>query len=180
MAEDKKKKQASKGRARRGKSEPVSKSVDDQLSEQWKTDIVGVIIIVLGVVFLLATLLTNSGVVTEAIATGLFIAFGVGAYVLPVLLILLGLTFFLPARLSSEWRTGLGLGVSLLGIISLISLATPDQEYLDAEQVRRYGGYVGGAIAWVFDRLTGSVIASVILGALILIGVLITGFSLSN
>jgi len=180
VAETKKKKNTSKGRASRGRSQPVSKTTEITASDQWKTDIVGVLIVVFGVVFLLATILPDTGVVTEAIANGLFIAFGIGAYIMPILLILLGITFFIPARLADEGRTGAGLAVSLLGIISLISLATPEYAYLDSEQVRHYGGYVGGGIAWLFDMLTGPIIASVILGALVLIGVLITGFSLSD
>jgi len=173
-----KKKTETKGRAARGNTKPVT--TEQQRLESWKSDIVGVVIIVLGIVFLLACVMRNTGVVTDAIATGLFIAFGIGAYILPILLIILGITFFIPKRLANVWRTGAGLGVALLGIISLLALATPEAAYLDSELIRQYGGYTGGGIAWLLDYLTGPVIARVILGALVLIGVLITGFSLSD
>ena len=175
-----KKKKTSKGRSTRGKSQPVSTKGDIATSENWKTDIVGVCIVVLGVVLLLATVMRDTGVATDWIAQGMFVVFGVGAYIVPVLLIVLGITFFIPARLANEWRMALGLDVILIGTISLVALATPDHLYLDAEYVKTYGGYVGGAVAWLFVQLTGSVIASVILGGLILIGILITGFSLSD
>ena len=178
MANNKKK--TTKGRSTRGKSQPVNRQIDIAQTDNWKTDIVGVCIVVLGVVLLLATILRDTGVVTNWIAGGLLFAFGVGAYIVPVLLIVLGISFFIPARLANEWRMALGLGVILVGIISLVSLTTPEQLYLETEYVRSFGGYVGGAVAWLFDRLTGSVIASVILSALILIGILITGFSLSD
>ena len=175
-----------KGRASRGNSQSVSSAktkqaaAQKQSAESWQTDIVGVIIVLTGVVMLLATIMPDTGFVTNAIAAGLFVAFGMGAYVLPLLLIVLGITFFIPARLSNVWRTGIGLAVVLLSIISLIALASPAKAYLDSEVVRTHGGYLGGATVWVFEQLVGDVITGVILVALALIGVLITGFSLSE
>ncbi len=166
------------GRARSGS---VSKRVTSQgwLDEGSRRDIVGVTLSVLAVALMIAVVSTNSGVAANAAAQTLKTVFGVGAYLIPIGLLLWGVSFFIRADIR-EGRTGAGLGIIVVSIISLVSLSTPSKEYLDGDVVAAHGGYLGGAIAWAFVSLVGQTISIVLLVGVLLIGLVVTGLSITG
>jgi hypothetical protein len=88
-------------------------------------------------------------------------------------------SFFVRVEIH-EGRTGLGIGICLLAIISLVALTTPGGDYLAEDQVATHGGYVGGAIAWLLATPTSPAIAAVLLVGLLIVGLVITGLSISG
>jgi len=140
-----------------------------------RREIVGVALCVLGIALMVAVLSHNSGFAARAGAGALKMAFGIGAYVIPIFLVLWGISFFVRAEIH-EGRTGLGLGIVGLAIISMAALTTPYAAFFDATAVlANHGGYVGGAVAWALYKSVGLTIGFVLLGGLLVVGLIITG-----
>lgn len=148
------------------------------LDDRSQRDIVGVALCALSVAILIAVLSRSSGIASTAVASGLKAAFGIGAFLIPIGLLLWGVSFFVRADIR-EARTGAGIGIVLLAVISLAALATPDASYLDASTVTTRGGYVGGAVAWALATPTTPAIAGVLLAGLLIVGLVVTGLSIS-
>jgi S-DNA-T family DNA segregation ATPase FtsK/SpoIIIE len=149
------------------------------IDERGHRDIVGVVLAVLGVALMIAVVSKSTGVATEFLANALKAGFGVGAYLIPMGLVLWGVSFFVRAEIH-EARTGAGLSIVVLAAISLTSLSTPHQAYLDKSQVAAHGGYLGGATAWALESLGGPWIAGVLLVGILLVGLVVTGMSISS
>lgn len=145
-----------------------------------RMDIIGVLITALGIALLVAVTAVESGVITEMAAWLSFLIFGKGAYILPVALILWGLSFFLPKSESSEAKIALGLSFIFVSIISIIAVGMPFIDIFDAHEVVKFGGFVGSAVAWTFIKLTGYTISYILLSATTIIGLIITGLSVSQ
>jgi len=128
---------------------------------------------------MIAVLSSGNGVAAGAVSSGLKMAFGIGAYLIPIGLLLWGVSFFIRVEVH-EARTGLGIALCLLSIVSLAALATPNADYLAEEYVASYGGYVGGAIAWALATPTSPAIAAVLLVGLLIVGLVVTGLSISG
>lgn len=151
-----------------------------QVTNNSVPDIVGVAIGALGLVLLVAVMSAQTGIVTEAIAAAMKYLFGVGAYLFPAGLILWGVSFFIPSVEIREARVAAGLSCLFVAVISLVGLASPEAAYLDSTVVSHQGGWLGGLLAWVLVKLTGPVISAIILVALCVIGLIITGLSVSE
>jgi len=153
------------------------------LDEQAITDIWGVLLLAVGIALAVAVVLSRTGVLAEAVAHGLGLILGIGRYVLPVILILMGVSFFVPSLRPAELRFAIGLTTFLCAVVGLVGLGAVGTGRVDtfAQTILvAHGGYVGNAIAWALERLLGSVIAGVLLVALALIGLIVTGLSLSK
>ncbi len=150
------------------------------LDQDARNDIVGVSLSAAAIAIAIALLSERTGAIGKVVAGLLRSAVGVGAYIVPVLLLLWGVSFFVRAFAISERRVGAGLGVILLSIISMSAVNVAPAEEWTTVTVQTHGGYVGGAVAWALRSLTGTTISFVILVALMLIGFVITGLSISG
>ena len=149
------------------------------LDERSRREILGVALALVGVALLIAVLSRHTGIVTDASASWLKLAFGIGAYLIPVFLLLWGISFFVRAEIH-EGRTGLGLGIVVLAIISMAALASPDQDFFANPQVlATHGGYLGASIAWALSSIAGVTISYVLLIGLMLVGLIVTGLSIT-
>ena len=128
----------------------------------------------------------SEGVVTGAISLGLRFCFGIGAYVLPFLLI--GLAATLLIRFEREMvpaRVAIGFGLLFLAFLTIVSLFTPGAD-VDPNRLFiqvllvDHGGYVGGAIAWAGLELFGLTVSMILMIGLIIIALIVIGFSLSS
>ena len=153
-------------------------SAKSMLDDRAKREIVGVALALLGVAMLIAVLSRHTGIVTDATAGALRLAFGIGAYLIPVFLVLWGVSFFVRAEIH-EARTGLGLGLVALAVISLAALSAPPRLFFSQAVVASHGGYVGAGIAWVLNTTVGATIASVLLVGLAVVGLIVTGLSVT-
>lgn len=150
------------------------------LDDRSKRDVIGVALSAFAVAMLIAVLSHETGPVARWISYGLLATFGVGAYLIPVGLLLWGVSFFVRAEIH-ESRTGIGLGMCVLAAISLTALATPGRAYLSGvEIVSTRGGFVGGAVAWALATPTTPAIAAVLLVGLLIAGLVVTGLSISG
>lgn len=164
----------SRGGSRHSKKQPA-------FDERSKRDIIGVALSASAVALMIAVASTDTGVLAAAGSSGLKGLFGVGAYLVPVGLLLWGVSFFVRADIR-EVRTGAGIGIILLAIISLAALATPGTEtsrFVDPALVTMYGGFIGGGLAWILATLTGPAISAVLLVGLLIAGLVVTGLSIS-
>lgn len=162
--------------AQRSKPVPASPGLLDERSIR---DIIGVALSVSAVALMIAVMSTKRGPAAEMIASALRLGFGVGAYLIPVGLLIWGVSFFVRVDIR-EGRTGIGIGLVLLSMISLSALATPDAAYVNAEQVVGHGGYIGGGVAWALATPTTPAIAAVLLVGMLLVGLVVTGLSISG
>ena len=149
------------------------------LDERAHREILGVGLALFGVILLISVLSGHTGVVTDAGASALKLAVGIGAYLLPVFLLVWGISFFVRADIH-EGRTGIGLGIVILAIISMAALASPEQDFFsDPAVLATHGGYVGASVAWALWSIAGATISFVLLTGLLLIGLIVTGLSIT-
>lgn len=189
-SQQKKKDERPVGTQRRRSPEEMRETSDSLLDDRTKRDIFGVIFIVAAVVFFLLAIMPNDdGLISSSSSSWIHFTFGIGCYVLPFVLALVGITFLV--KLSSERvpiRAAIGLSliyIALLGIIALLapitSLGQDNPSLLFSDMnLTSYGGYIGSGIAWLGLVLVGKPITGVILGGVIIIGVIIIGFSISK
>jgi len=155
-------------------------SVAPVLDEQSRNDIYGVIITATAIALAVAVLSEGAGLLGGMLATGLRLGFGIGAYVLPVLMLLWGVSFFVRAFAISETRVGTGLGIVLVSFIAMVTIATPLASMWEHSALETHGGYLGGVIAWALRSLVGDTISYVLLAAGMVIGLVITGLSITG
>ena len=156
------------------------------IDERTKRDISAVALIVLSIALFAMVFMGSEGVVTGAISLGLRFCFGIGAYVLPFLLI--GLAATLLIRFEREMvpaRVAIGFGLLFLAFLTIVSLFTPGADvdpnclFIQVLLVD-HGGYVGGAIAWAGLELFGLTVSMILMIGLIIIALIVIGFSLSS
>lgn len=173
---------ASRQASRQKQSNPSPSVID----ERTRRDIGGILCLVLAVALFVAAIQPTDGIVSGAIAEGLHTVFGIGAYIVPLFLAAIGITFLV--RFDRERvpaRVAIGLAVILIAVLGLIALASPiqngDYDQLFLRQLLiAYGGYIGAGIAWCGYVLFGPIITGIILVGLIVVGVTVIGFSLSS
>ena len=156
------------------------------LDERTKRDISAVALIVLSIALFAMVFMGSEGVVTGAISLGLRFCFGIGAYVLPFMLIVLAATLLI--RFEREMvpaRVAIGFGLLFLAFLTIVSLFTPGAD-IDPNRLFiqvllvEHGGYVGGAIAWAGLELFGLTVSMILMIGVIIIALIIIGFSLSS
>ncbi len=181
----------SRGRARaRAVEEEASFEEFDRepriFDDRTKRDIAGVIVAVLAVVLFLAVVLQPSGFLTSALSGALHLSLGIGAYVLPFILVIVGVSLIVRVdRADLPLRLGVGLAMLFFAFMSALSLLTPGAStngavLFDANVLASRGGYVGSGIAWALLQLFGEAVSIVLLLGVALAGAVIIGFSLTG
>ncbi len=154
--------------------------------EKAKRDILSVCLIVLSVALFVTALMPSSGMVTSLVSTGLHHALGVGIYLLPVMLFVLAILFLI--RFEKERvpaRAAIGFALIFIAVLTLFALGTPNAEQdpniLFKERfLLVQGGYIGAGIAWLLLNLFGLTVSLILMIGLIILAVVIIGFSLSG
>ncbi len=150
------------------------------IDERSKRDIIGVTLCAVAIAAMIAVTSASEGVISTLISDGLRYGFGIGAYLVPLGLLLWGVSFFVRADIR-ESRTGLGLGIVVLALISLAALTTPDPaDFFAADELVMRGGYTGAGVAWSLESLFGRPIAAVLLVAVFVSGLVVIGLSISG
>lgn len=150
-----------------------------------RDDLTGIALALIGVVLFVAVIMPSDAPVTSAISGALKHMFGLGAYLVPLAFVLWGASYFLKAEETKVGRLIIGVSLILLAVMGLLSLfnptvdaTRPDTLFLDSSLVTG-GGYLGGGLAWVFLSLFGQIIACILLVALIIVGLVLAGVSIS-
>ena len=148
-------------------------------------DIAGVVIAVLAIASFIAVISPATAPVTAAVAGFYHLGFGLGAYVLPIVILLFAATLFLGEDSPLNIRSVAGGAVVFVAIDSILSLmvsGTSDSCDLmfTPQNLSASGGYIGAFIASTLQNALGKPIAMVVLLGLVVVGLVIIGFSVGG
>ena len=148
-------------------------------------DIAGVIIAVLAIASFIAVISPATAPVTAAVAGFYHLGFGLGAYVLPIVILLFAATLFLGEDSPLNIRSVAGGAVVFVAIVSILSLMVPGATdscdlMFTPQNLSASGGYIGAFIASALQNALGKPIAMVVLLGLVVVGLVIIGFSVGG
>lgn len=148
-------------------------------------DIAGVIIAVLAIASFIAVISPATAPVTAAVAGFYHLGFGLGAYVLPIVILLFAATLFLGEDSPLNVRSVAGGAVVFVAVVSILSLMVPGTSDSSAlmftpQNLSASGGYIGAFIASTLQNALGKPIAMVVLLGLVVVGLVIIGFSVGG
>jgi S-DNA-T family DNA segregation ATPase FtsK/SpoIIIE len=136
-------------------------------------DVWGVLLVVGGILLGLAAF-GLAGPFGSLVDSGLRLLFGVWALVVPIVLVILGVTLILSSPHHEQGRLATGFGVTFVASLALFHLMTGAVSLAASlELVKERGGAVGSLIAFPLRRVIGFWGALVVLVALIALGVLL-------
>lgn len=141
--------------------------------KQKREDIYGILLIALGFFVLLSILTGATGIIGRLADRGLAYGVGVARYLIPFGLIVWGLLFIVRRPNINAWTTGAGMSVSFIGLISLIHIGAPPEQYFDIKYLQGHGGYVGAGLAFILSRFAGKAGGLTLAVAFMMIGVVI-------
>ena len=148
-------------------------------------DIAGVVIAVLAIASFIAVISPATAPVTAAVAGFYHLGFGLGAYVLPIVILLFAATLFLGEDSPLNIRSVAGGAVVFVAIVSILSLMVPGTNVscdlrFRPQNLSASGGYIGAFIASTLQNALGKPIAMVVLLGLVVVGLVIIGFSVGG
>ncbi len=157
------------------------------LDERSRRDIAGVICAVAALALFIVAAMPEAGIVTKWLSAALHIGFGIGAYILPVVLALVSASLF-ASRIGERLSTRVAVGLLLLffAVLVMLALFSPNVEsgnlnalFLE-QNLRSQGGYIGALVAWVLLTLFGQVVSAIIMGGVVVIALIVIGFSVNG
>ncbi len=148
-------------------------------------DIAGVVIAVLAIASFIAVISPATAPVTAAVAGFYHLGFGLGAYVLPIVILLFAATLFLGEDSPLNIRSVAGGAVVFVAIVSILSLMVPGTSdscdlMFTPQNLSASGGYIGAFIASTLQNALGKPIAMVVLLGLVVVGLVMIGFSVGG
>ena len=148
-------------------------------------DIAGVVIAVLAIASFIAVISPATAPVTAAVAGFYHLGFGLGAYVLPIVILLFAATLFLGEDSPLNVRSVAGGAVVFIAVVSILSLMVPGTSdscdlMFTPQNLSASGGYIGAFIASTLQNALGKPIAMVVLLGLAVVGFVIIGFSVGG
>lgn len=129
-------------------------------------DIVGVLLVALGIITLIALMISNTGVLGAALSGFFKTLFGKAAWAMPFFLIVLGAGYISGKKAIGITSLTWGLTLIFLSVVGIIAQTGPNQDYFDPVAITGSGGYLGAIIGWAFGALLGQakVVGMVALG----------------
>lgn len=148
-------------------------------------DIAGVVIAVLAIASFIAVISPATAPVTAVVAGFYHLGFGLGAYVLPIVILLFAATLFLGEDSPLNIRSVAGGAVVFIAVVSILSLMVPGTSdscdlMFVPQNLSSSGGYIGAFIASALQNALGKPIAMVVLLGLAVVGFVIIGFSVGG
>lgn len=148
-------------------------------------DIAGVVIAVLAIASFIAVISPATAPVTAAVAGFYHLGFGLGAYVLPIVILLFAATLFLGEDSPLNVRSVAGGAVVFIAVVSILSLMVPGTSVscdlmFTPQNLSASGGYIGAFIASALQNALGKPIAMVVLLGFVVVGLVIIGFSVGG
>lgn len=162
---------------------------DRFLDDRSRRDIAGVICAVVAVALFIVSLMPGSGIVTQWLSSVLHIGLGLGTYILPFVLVLISVSLIWrsgenQSRMSA--RVTVGLIILFFALLVILAAYTPGlsgsnlQVLFNHENLVNQGGYVGALVAYLFLLLFGQLVTTIIMIGVIIVALIIIGFSLSD
>ena len=156
-------------KAKNKKNSNKDKNKESTLRRDVKKHITAVVLFLFAVIFTLS-IFDQAGIIGEFIGKILTTLFGIGKYVLPVLMMALGVMYF---RRMQPGRYALATGGMLLFLLTglgLLHIFYPLEKMSAVAKSGAGGGYIGLAVAYSLITLVGKVAGFLTLLALALIG----------
>lgn len=154
--------------ARKGKKSGKSKQSKIQLKDETRQSIWGIVFLVLGALIILS-IFQMAGVVGDFLYSALSSFFGVGYYLLPILLGIIGVSFMKNGKPQVAYLhliTGIAVLLSSLGIIDLAINGSGESTNII------FGGILGSMVSWPFVKLFGLYAGILLLGALLIVSLI--------
>ena len=148
-------------------------------------DIAGVALAVAAVASLIAVMAPASAPVTQAVSGFYHLGFGLGGYVLPLVLLALSACLFLRPGAPVSPRAAAGGSLIFIAACALLSLFAPGSDgstepMFAPVNLVATGGYLGAFLASALQGALGKPIAAVICVGAALLGLVVIGFSVSE
>jgi S-DNA-T family DNA segregation ATPase FtsK/SpoIIIE len=159
-------------KSKKKEREIEQQEIDFELVEKRKNEIIGILIIAFGIFSFISLFTPTAGLVGEKLAEYYYIAFGVGSFVIPVILLYWGSTLIYKKGFIINTRV-IGFLIVFISFISLYHTYLFSQYPLDYALLGYGGGVIGGSIAWLFMKLFGRIGTYILLGTFTLIGLLL-------
>ncbi len=137
-------------------------------------DISGIMLITVGAIMLVSLLTSNSGVMGAGIENVLRGLAGIGAYVIPPMVIAVGILLLLGKTEFQFGHTFWGLAISLVTIVTWATIPLATNQLFISDLYRVHGGLLGSSVAWVLLSLFGRIGTGVVLSALSVVAILLT------
>ncbi|MCF0104267.1 MAG: DNA translocase FtsK 4TM domain-containing protein, partial [Eggerthellaceae bacterium] len=157
------------------------------VSSNIKFDIAGIAMIIMGLVFMVMAFMCPSGAITAPLSQAMHLVFGIGAYIFPVILIIVGVLYIIKSsELEISKHFAIGSGLILLSVLVIVAICTklaeddPSKYLFIAANLYTHGGYIGAGIAWMLLVLLGKTIALLIMIGVMLVGFVFLGLSASK
>lgn len=154
-------------RRKNGKGKNKGKKME--LKEETRYSIWGIAFLVLGLLVTLS-IFNMAGIVGDFIFSSLTALFGLGYYLLPIILVVVGISFLKKERPQvAKLHAIFGL-ITILSSLGIMDIAANGK----GESTNIFfGGYIGGAVAWPFIKLFGVYGGILILGALLITSLIV-------
>ncbi len=165
------------GTARADARPPARRRV---LDDDARREVAGVLVSAAALALAISVVNPSAGVVPGFVARTLGLGIGIGAYVLPFVVLLWGASFFVRSVRIDEVRVGAGLALVVVSVISIAAVGAPIAVFWEPDVLTARGGYLGGGIAWASRMLFGPTISYVLLAAAVVVGLVIAGMPLSE
>jgi S-DNA-T family DNA segregation ATPase FtsK/SpoIIIE len=163
---------ATRPRARSTRRRSSTPSIDLRLSPELTRTLVGIVLLVLGAVTLIALFLPGQGILNGYVNELLRPAFGEGAWLLPILLLVAGAFVERAPSAGTGWGvSALGGLVTFLGGIGLFHLVWGQGR--NADQLSNGGGWLGATLSAGLTDLVSAPGAFVVLAGLLLAGIVL-------
>ena len=173
------------GAQNRAQTDDFAEEREPLLSGGMRDDLIGIALALVGIVLFVAVAVPSSAPATVAVEEALRHALGLGAFLVPFAFVLWGATYFLKTEATRFARLVFGVTLIVVAVMSLISLfhagVTVDdpQTLFEDDVLVDGGGWVGSAIAWALLTPFGRIIATIVLIAVIVAGLVLAGVPVS-
>jgi DNA segregation ATPase FtsK/SpoIIIE, S-DNA-T family len=155
-----------------GKGRAVAKA-PTKTSTHHGHDIVGVLLIALGIITLVSLLIADTGVLGAALSGFFKTLFGKAAWAMPFFLVILGAGYISGKKAVGITSLTWGLTLIFLAVVGVLAQPAGGRDYFDPTTITASGGYLGAIVGWTFGSLLGQA-KLVGLGAMGMVGLILS------
>lgn len=161
-----------KGKEKAAEKDREDLSIDKEFIEKRKNEILGILIIAFALLSAISLFTDTAGLVGRELARFYFYIFGYGSYIIPILLLIWGITLIRLKGFQFNIRL-IGFLLAFFSFLAIIHTYKYSEFPLENALQGQGAGLIAGAISWLSLKLFGYIGAYVILIAFLLIGVLL-------
>ena len=147
----------------------------------YSQDIIGIVMLVLSLIYILSLFNVNMGLVGSLMKTLSFSLMGLGAYIFPLLLLIIGLSFVLPKLKEKHKKIIICTSLIFLSFLIIFDGVNPlhlafierIKNSIELSKIAKGGGIVGSFFGFILYSLFGAIGTYIVLSVLILINLLV-------